>query len=146
MNIEKMSPALSSGEVSLTTPALSGVASPVAAAEPISAAALAELHQLDDGGPPEIFSELVALFTESTPQLLSQACNALGDPTQLTMIAHTIKGSCSNFGAHPMEALCMELEQLGRQGTSSGARELIDAIEQEFFNVRAALVNHCAGL
>jgi HPt (histidine-containing phosphotransfer) domain-containing protein len=59
------------------------------------------------------------------------------------MIAHTLKGSCSTFGAHPMEALCLQLEQLGRRGSSDGAREIIDAIEQEFFNVRAVLTKHC---
>jgi signal transduction histidine kinase/HPt (histidine-containing phosphotransfer) domain-containing protein len=108
-------------------------------AEAVSAKEIAMLRKLDQGGAPGIFSELTELFFRSTPQLLSQACNALDDPTQLVMIAHTMKGSCSTFGAHPMEALCLELEQRGRQGTGREAREIINAIELEFFNVRAAL-------
>ena len=104
---------------------------------------IAELHELDEGGPPVIFRELVELFNESTPQLLSQACKPLANPTQLAMIGHTLKGSCSNFGAHRMEAVCLQLEQLGRGGRSDGAREIIDSIEREFFNVRAALTDHC---
>jgi signal transduction histidine kinase/DNA-binding NarL/FixJ family response regulator len=111
--------------------------------EPVSAVGLARLHKLEKRGAPGIFLELTQLFAQSTPQLLTQACNALDDPTQLTMIAHTLKGSCSTFGAHPMEALCLQLEQLGRRGSSDGAREIIDAIEQEFFNVRAVLTKHC---
>jgi PAS domain S-box-containing protein len=111
--------------------------------EAVSAVGLARLHKLEKRGAPGIFLELTQLFAQSTPQLLTQACNALDDPTQLTMIAHTLKGSCSTFGAHPMEALCLQLEQLGRRGSSDGAREIIDAIEQEFFNVRAVLENHC---
>jgi two-component system, sensor histidine kinase len=114
-------------------------------AEPVSAKELAALRKLEKGGAPGIFSELTELFAQSTPQLLSQACNALDDPTQLTMIAHTMKGSCTTFGAYPMGALCLELEQRGRQGTGRDAREIINAIEQEFFNVRATLMNYSAG-
>jgi CheY-like chemotaxis protein len=113
-------------------------------AESVSAKELAALRKLEKGGAPGIFSELADLFAQSTPQLLSQACNALDDPTQLTMIAHTMKGSCATFGAYPMGALCLELEQRGRQGTGRDAREIINAIEKEFFNVRAALMNHSA--
>jgi len=113
--------------------------------ESINATGLNMLHKLQKGGAPGIFMELTDLFAESTPKLLSQACNSLDNPTQLAIIAHTIKGSCSIFGAEPMEALCLKLEQLGRKGTSQGAREIIDAIEVEFLNVRATLATHCAG-
>jgi CheY-like chemotaxis protein/HPt (histidine-containing phosphotransfer) domain-containing protein len=115
-----------------------------APAEPVSATGLAMLRKLQNGGAPGIFVELTDLFAQSTPQLLSQACRALDDPTQLAIIAHTIKGSCSIFGAHPMEALCLELEQLGRRGTSDGARDIINAIELEFLKVCATLATHCA--
>jgi len=113
--------------------------------EPVSGKELAALRKLEKGGASGIFSELTELFAQSTPQLLSQACRALDDPTQLTMIAHTMKGSCTTFGAYPMGALCLELEQRGRQGTGRDAREIINAIEQEFFNVRAALMNYSVG-
>ena len=112
--------------------------------ESVSAVGIAELRLLDDGGPPVIFRELVGLFSDSTPALLSRACKVLDDPIQLMMIAHTLKGSCSNFGAHPMAALCLELEQMADSGITDGAREIIDAIEREFFLVRTALANHCA--
>lgn len=110
----------------------------------VSPGAIAELRSLDEGGPPLIFAELVQLFTDSTPRLLSQARDASIKPAELALIAHSLKGSCSNFGAHAMEELCLELEQLGRAKTTDGARELIDAIEQEYFRVRAALAEHCA--
>jgi HPt (histidine-containing phosphotransfer) domain-containing protein len=112
--------------------------------EPVSASAIAALRSMDDDGPPVIFTELVQLFIESTPQLLSQACDSLRAPHQLALIAHSLKGSCSNFGAHAMEKLCLDLEQLGRSDQTEGARELIDAIEQEYFRVRVALADHCA--
>jgi HPt (histidine-containing phosphotransfer) domain-containing protein len=112
-------------------------------AEPVDAAIIASLHQLDDGGPPIIFSELVDLFIDSVPKLLSQAWREIDDPAQLTMIAHSLKGSCSNFGAHGMEALCFQLEQLAPQRENEPARAIIAAIEQEFFRVRKALKTHC---
>ena len=120
------------------------LALPTGRPEPVSAIAIAELRSMDEGGPPIIFRELVQLFADSTPQLLSQACEALHAPARLAAIAHNLKGSCSNFGAHAMEKLCLELEQLGRARTAEGARPLIDAIEQEYFRVRAALADYCA--
>ncbi|HVF71333.1 MAG TPA: ATP-binding protein [Chthoniobacterales bacterium] len=105
---------------------------------PVSNKELAILRKLDKGGAPGIFAELTELFCRSTPLLLSQACKALDDPTQLRLIAHTIKGSCITFGAGPMAALCLELEQ---QGSGRPAREIIDAIELEFFSVRKALAD-----
>ncbi|MDQ6809374.1 MAG: Hpt domain-containing protein [Verrucomicrobiota bacterium] len=75
---------------------------------------------------------------------MSEACGALGNPTQLAIIAHTLKGSSSNFGAQQMEALCVQLEDLGRRQVTAGAREIIDAIEHEFFSVRAALAHYYA--
>ena len=114
--------------------------------ESVSPSVIAELRSLDGGGPPLIFLELVQLFTDSTPQLLSQACDALSDATQLALIAHSLKGSCSNFGAHAMEKLCLELEEFSRAKKTDGARELINAIEEEYFRVRASLAEHCAGL
>lgn len=125
---------------------MTSLPSPSAAAESVSPDAIAELRSLDETGPPLVLFELVQLFNESTPQLLSQACAALNDPTQLTLLAHTLKGSCSNFGAHRMEALCLELEQLGRDKRSASARDLVEALEQEYLKVRAALAEHCAAL
>ena len=115
--------------------------SPSIPGDSVSATLIAELAGLDEG-PPLTLRDMVELFNQSTTQLLSQANNALADPTQLAMIAHTLRGSCSNFGAHRMEVLCLDLEQLGRDGRSDGALEIIDGIEREYFNVRAALAPH----
>ena len=114
-----------------------------AEAEPVDGAILATLHQLDDDGPPIIFTELVNLFFESTPNLISLASGAIDDPMQLRTLAHTLKGSCSNFGAYRMETLCVELEELAGQGHDEHVRALIEAIEAEFFRVKEALEFHC---
>jgi len=107
----------------------------------VSPKELAALRRLDNEAAPGIFAELTELFCRSTPLLLSQACKAVDDPIQLKLIAHTIKGSCITFGARPMEALCLELEHRNGHAAGRPAREIIDAIELEFFNVRTALAN-----
>lgn len=109
----------------------------------VDATSLANLRELEEGAP-GIVSELIDSFRESTPKLLSQAWNAFDKPRELSAIAHTIKGSCSNFGARPMEALCLELEQLAPAGESDAARDLVAAIEREFVNVSSALEDHRA--
>jgi hypothetical protein len=43
-----------------------------------------------------------------------------------------------------MEALCLELEQRNCHAAGRPAREIIDAIELEFFNVRKALAGTAA--
>jgi CheY-like chemotaxis protein len=107
----------------------------------VSTKELAILRKLDKEDAPGILAELTELFYRSTPLLLSQACKAVEDPTQLRLIAHTLKGSCITFGAHPMEALCLELEHRNGHAGGRPAREIIDAIELEFFNVRKALAD-----
>ena len=121
--------------------ALDEAASP--ASESIDVAVLANLRELTGEDSPEILSELIELFAASTPPLLSQARDALSNPRELAVIAHTIKGSCSNFGARAMEALCLQLEQLDGEGGSAAAENLVAAIEREFLNVCAALESHC---
>jgi two-component system, sensor histidine kinase and response regulator len=110
----------------------------------INSVVFAKLRELEEDGAPGIVSELIDSFKESTPKLLSQAWNAFDKPRELAAIAHTIKGSCSNFGAGPMEALCLQLEQLGRAGGSDATRSLVSAIEHEFLNVSSALEDHRA--
>jgi PAS domain S-box-containing protein len=109
----------------------------------VDATSLAHLRELEEDAP-GIVSELIDSFRESTPKLLSQAWNVFDKPRELSAIAHTIKGSCSNFGARPMEALCLQLEQLAPAAGSDAARDLVAALEREFLNVSSALEDHRA--
>ncbi len=114
----------------------------VSATASISLDALGKLRALDEDGGAEIVSELIDLFLESTPSLLSRARAALHDPAELAVIAHTMRGSCSNFGAHSMEALCLRLEQMSRSGVNDQAGTLLAAIGFEFTNVCQALKDY----
>lgn len=107
--------------------------------ESIDGSVLANLQALAADGAPDILSELIELFAESTPQLIGAARAALHDPSVLSSFAHAMKGSCSNFGARRMQTLCGELEELGRGGNTSGADKLVSAIENEYKEVRRLL-------
>ncbi len=57
----------------------------------------------------------------------------------LERAAHSLKGSCSNFGAERMRAACQDLESIARDGGLEKAADALVAIEQEFGYVRHAL-------
>jgi CheY-like chemotaxis protein len=118
-------------------------AAPNSHLEPVDASSLANLRELGEDIP-GFLSGLIDSFKESTPKLLTQAWNACDQPRELSAIAHTIKGSCSNFGARPMEALCLQLERLAPAAGSNSARDLVTAIEREFLSVSSALESHRA--
>jgi CheY-like chemotaxis protein len=113
-------------------------------ARAVDPAMLAQLRSMDEEDAPGIFAELVSLFTESTPNLLQVARSSIEDPHTLSMAAHTMKGSCSHFGALHMQTLCAQLEALDSQAKPGEANALIAAIEEEYAKVRAELVLHHA--
>ena len=107
--------------------------------EAIDTGVLANLQSIESDGIPGLYEELIQLFMDTTPTLLKQVRTLVNDPQNLATVAHSIKGSCGNFGAIPMQTLCDELVTLGRSGNTAGADSLITAIEQEFGRVCVAL-------
>jgi HPt (histidine-containing phosphotransfer) domain-containing protein len=73
--------------------------------------------------------------------VLSEAWTALSGQfaPKLAMAAHSLKGSCSNFGAENMREACAQLEKEAGEGNLERAPKLLAEIEQEFENVRLAL-------
>jgi len=73
--------------------------------------------------------------------VLAEARNALtaNASPQLARAAHTLRGSCSNFGAERMRAACQQLETFANGGVLEGAEELLAVVEKEFSYVRVAL-------
>ncbi len=112
---------------------------------PESIAALRELATDGNGG---ILTELIDTFLDNTPKLMAQAGDALERraPDALALAAHTLRGSCSNFGAKPLQELSAQLETIARSPDFRGsphaesrAAELLSAIRREFERVRSAL-------
>jgi len=115
------------------------------AISPESVESLRELATDDDDN---IVTELIDTFLDSAPRVLAEACDALARraPAALGLAAHTLMGSCSNFGANPLRKLSAQLEALARapdfQGspdTEARAAKLLDEIRLELNRVGIAL-------
>jgi HPt (histidine-containing phosphotransfer) domain-containing protein len=111
---------------------------------PIDLEVIETLRQLDKPGERSFLQEMIEIFFEDSPPRIEAMRSALdrGDAEGLTDAAHAMKGSCSNFGAHELEALCRQLESVARVGELTGASQQIDAIEREYARVRRALSSY----
>jgi PAS domain S-box-containing protein len=116
-------------------------APPINPAEFIDPAALDGFRQFDTDDGPSLLTQLIEVFLENTPNLLRdlRAALAKGSAPDIARVAHTLKGSCSNFGAHRLREACMRLEQLAETGSLKGAEILLQEIERTFEGVRQAL-------
>jgi two-component system, sensor histidine kinase and response regulator len=106
--------------------------------DPLDRSVLAALRQLQEEGEPDILDELIEQFlTDVPPQLvaLKEAVEA-GDAHSVERIAHTLRGSSANMGAVRMEAICAELEEMGRSEDLGAALRQIPRLEEEIGHVR----------
>ncbi len=89
----------------------------------------------------DVLSEVIDLFFKTTPEKMGLVRQALADkdPEGVERAAHFMKGSCSNVGALPMQALCHQLQELGASGKLEGAATEFEKLEREYTNVCKAL-------
>lgn len=119
----------------------SGPSVPVASDTPIDATQLAGLREAQEDGEPDFVVELIDQFLGEAPHQLGAIREAVakGDAQTLAREAHRLKGGCSIFGAHPMAALCTNLEASGRVGSLQGADAVLAQLEREFRRVQRSL-------
>jgi CheY-like chemotaxis protein len=100
-------------------------------------------RQLEDETGQDVLESVIDLFIERTPPIFSEARKAMGrnDATRVAHLAHSIKGSCSNFGARRMQDACERLEAVAMEGSLESVGTILDEIEREFGFVRIALEN-----
>ncbi len=108
---------------------------------PVDDDAIQALRELDRPGERSFLAEMVQIFFEDSPPRLASLRSALarGDAAEVTETAHALKGSCTNFGAQTLEALCKSLEAAGRSGVLEGADALLEELFAEYARVQAAL-------
>ncbi len=111
----------------------------------IDPSALASFREMDDQGE-DLLGTLIETFLKNTPLVIGEANAAIArhSAPQLERAAHTLKGSCSNFGAERMRAACLRLELAAHQGGLENAAEMLAAVELEFASVRIALEREAA--
>jgi len=105
---------------------------------PMDPAVVDSLREL---GGDDMIADLVELFLEDAePRLaaLGEAVKA-DDASAVEQVAHSLKGSSGNMGAHRMSRLAAELQDIGASGDLSKAPESLRSLEAEFARVRPAL-------
>jgi two-component system, sensor histidine kinase and response regulator len=93
------------------------------------------------GGDAELLKEIAALFMEDYPNALAEirAATARGDAKGVERAAHGLKGSVANFGAQAAADAALQIEQIGRAGDLSRAREAIDTLARALDALRPEL-------
>ena len=108
---------------------------------PISAAALEQILELDRLNGGGVFARFARTFLEAVPITLEGLRTAVqeGDVASITTAAHALKGASLNVGAEAMASVSLELEELGRSGTSEGAAPLAAKLDELYLAVKEAL-------
>ncbi len=96
-------------------------------------ARLGELRQLEAMTGQSLVRELLGRFLEEAPRAVERLREALGrgDLPTFTFVAHSLKGSSSQFGALRLAALSAELERRGRSATLDGTARVLADVESE---------------
>jgi HPt (histidine-containing phosphotransfer) domain-containing protein len=106
----------------------------------VSDQALEDLRALNPDDP-AFLRELIELFLQDVPQRIAELEQSIakGDATLLTRAAHTIKGSCSNFGAAGLAEVALKMEHQGKTNSFTEAKATLPDLRAEFTLVDAAL-------
>jgi CheY-like chemotaxis protein/HPt (histidine-containing phosphotransfer) domain-containing protein len=104
-------------------------------------AVLEGLQELQEEGEPDFVQETIRMYLDDAPRMINAIRQAIQQkqPQDLRRAAHTLKGNSNSLGAMQIGRLSLELEKIGRGGTTEGAEPLLAELEQEFDRVRAAL-------
>ena len=107
----------------------------------IDEAALDNIRALEQGDGNQILQQVIGIYLESCPDLLSRLHDAVskGDAERMRKSAHSLKSSSANVGAAQLSSLCKELEYMGRDHTVEGAENVFSQIALEYKVVRDSL-------
>ncbi|MCF5713237.1 Hpt domain-containing protein [Pseudomonas tremae] len=86
------------------------------------------------------YPTLLDVFLKDSEQRIVQLRQAVEtgnmDLQELSLTAHSFKGSSSNMGALRLSDLCRQLEDCARQHQSLGLAELVGKIDNEYLTIR----------
>ncbi len=93
---------------------------------------------MEDGS---LLRELRDLFLTEAPSQLDKMAQArrCGDANLVAQAAHRLRGTAATFGAKDMQQLCLDIEQLVRNGSLAEVTALIERLRVECDRVRLAL-------
>ena len=83
------------------------------------------------GGDHELLGELIELFREDAAIQVEALRSAIAanDASALFEAGHALKGSAANFTTDRVVDLALQLESLGRSGTTDGAQPIFAELE-----------------
>jgi len=114
-----------------------------AASRAVSSASGMEMSKLLDhaGGDRELARELIDLFLEDCPRMLSEVREAIdrSDSQALQRAAHALKGSAAVFGPCSMAEAALRLEGIGASGELDQAEEAFTRSREEIERSRSGL-------
>jgi two-component system, sensor histidine kinase and response regulator len=89
----------------------------------------------------DLLQELVGLFLDNAPQLLTEIETALstGDGTLLVRSSHTLKGVLGNMCAEKCTRIALQLENCGRHGDTAQARVLFAELMSQWPRLESQL-------
>jgi two-component system, sensor histidine kinase and response regulator len=96
-------------------------------------------------GDQELLNEIIHLFQENAPRLLTALRNALqnGDMAALERCAHSLKGAASNLSANAAAAAALQLETDAKDNNAESAMENIVQVERAVQLLLQALGEVC---
>lgn len=99
-------------------------------------------------GDRELLTEMIHLFQEETPKLLSAMSDALqrGDMAVLERSAHSLKGAASNLSAKAAAAAALQLEKDAKGKDAESAKKSLVEVERAVERLLPALAELCQGV
>jgi HPt (histidine-containing phosphotransfer) domain-containing protein len=99
--------------------------------EPVDASSLMLLRQLQQPGKPDAVARIISRFLEETDErvLALRAATVADDAPKLESAAHALRGIAGTVGANEILQLAVRLEQIGRDGRTDGAADLVTDLE-----------------
>jgi CheY-like chemotaxis protein/HPt (histidine-containing phosphotransfer) domain-containing protein len=89
----------------------------------------------------DLFQELVEIFLDDSPQMISALRESLdsNDADTFKRTAHSLKGMLRNFQAESAAETAFELEQIGDRGKLDGADQIVDSLAGQLEEVSRKL-------
>ncbi|MBZ5659425.1 MAG: response regulator [Acidobacteriia bacterium] len=93
------------------------------------------------GGDADLLREIVGMFRTQCDKCMAKLREAVakGDAVGIEFAAHALKGAAANLFAQGTVEAALRLEELGRSGSTDGAREMLAVLESEISRLRLAL-------
>lgn len=105
--------------------------------EPLDPAVFGEMRDLME----DALGEFINTYLENSPKLLASIESGLaaGDAEAIYHSAHQLKGGSGSIGAMQLADLAMQIEKIGKAGSTDGVASLFEQLKTEYARVAEAL-------